>query len=368
MSLKLAEDKARHRLDEALRIANSDRLVPEKWEAITEELSGSTSKTFIAGLGIAMLAKATNKEVDPLAIKEEPHLPGSYSMRTLAEKVFVPVAHGQPVLPGQEYPAFHLGVTGPQPMNNQPYFRYSHLDEVDRHGAGRWLDVLKDALRKLKQLNEQQAVLALAAFIRCRTKVQMEHEREIEKTIGSVGDSMLLLDLLGAFVDQESTATDVPLRLQAVVGGLVKASGASVSSQGLYDPSRHAPGDVHVPDPEEPWWVSEVKARPLLHHEAQTFIEKVSEYGGIEGALIVAIHPDHQPLHRDELSSSARERSLLLCVCESMLELLAFIVAHPSAGRPAVERVSEAISAQLKAMDASAETLEEWRKLFDSRD
>ena len=360
MSITLDKDKARRRLDDAIRIANSSKTVPQEWEQITDHLSNSTSKTYIAFLGAALLAKATDGRVDPGSIKPESHRPESFSIRPLAHDVLVPASRGS------EYPPFHLGTTGPEPMNNQPFFRYSHLDDIDRHGGGPWFDVLQDAVEKVNELDEDRAVLALAAYIRRRTRVYADYRMEVEQQIGSVGDAMLLLELLEGFMTHESNAEDRPLRLQAIVGGLVRASGARVSSQRLHDPSRHAPGDVHVPDKDNPWWVAEVKNKPLSQYEAEIFVERALEYETIQGVAIIVIHPDHNPIKRSKLSDYARQHGLLICVCESMIELLSFIIAHPRADRPTVERVSEAIATQLEEMNASTDSLEEWRSLFDS--
>ena len=249
-------------------------------------------------------------------------------------------------------------------MNNQPYFRYSHLDDIDRHRAGESLDLLKEALRKLDLLCEEEAVAALAAYIRSRTAAETQYRLLIETNVGCVDDVGDLLDRIEFFLDPDSLATDRPLRLQAVVGGLVKASGATVSSQGLYDPSRHAPGDAHVPDHERPRWVAEVKSRPFSQEEAHAFIERVYEYGGIGAALIVAIDAGHKPIRRDVLGTLALDYGLLALVSESVGEVVSFLVGHPNAEIPAVRQVSEAVASQLRHMRASGETINEWTQLF----
>jgi hypothetical protein len=80
------------------------------------------SKTHIAFLGTAMLAKAVDQQADLFAVKPE-HAQGNanaFSARSLAEKVLVPVA--------AEF-GVSLGVTGREPLNNQPYFRMTRLDD-----------------------------------------------------------------------------------------------------------------------------------------------------------------------------------------------------------------------------------------------
>ena len=80
------------------------------------------SKTHIAFLGTAMIAKATRLDVDLLAIKPR-HAkgnPNAYSARSLCEKVLVPLATDL---------GFSIGVTGRQPLNNQPYFRITRVGD-----------------------------------------------------------------------------------------------------------------------------------------------------------------------------------------------------------------------------------------------
>lgn len=249
-------------------------------------------------------------------------------------------------------------------MNNQPYFRYSHLDDVERHRAGESMEILKRALRELDTLDEENAVNALAAFIRSRTLAEIEYQRLLDTRIGSAADIVDLVAALESFLDPDAPSDDRPLRLQATVGGLVRASGASVSGQSLNDPSRHAPGDAHVPDPDHPRWVAEVKARPLDSDEAHAFVSRVCEYGGIEAAWIIAIHPDHDSLPRATLREHARRYGLLVLIAESVIEMVELLVGHPTARVPAAREASEAIAIHLGEMRAGGRTIQAWKNLF----
>lgn len=203
MPIKLDLDVAEHRLRRAVQWANSDQAVPDEWTETTELVAAGSSRTLVAGLGAAILAKATNANIDPLSIKPEDSRPRSFAIRSLCEDVLVPISRG-----GQ-HPAFHLGTRGPQPMNNQPYFRYSHLDDVDRHRAGETLDQLRSALRDLDALTKKEALAALAAYVRSRTKAEETYQSLINREVPSSVELTQLLDALDGFLDPDSAGVNV---------------------------------------------------------------------------------------------------------------------------------------------------------------
>ena len=357
MPIKLDLDHAERQLRRAVQWANSDRAVPDEWTETTELVAAGTSKTLVAGLGAAILAKATNPKIDPLSIKPEDSRPRSFAIRSLCEHVLVPLSRG-----GQ-HPAFHLGTRGSQPMNNQPYFRYSHLDDVKRHRAGETLDQLRSALRDLDALTQEEALAALAAYVRSRTKAEKTYQSLINEEVPSSVELTQLLDALDGFLDPDAAGVDDrPLRLQAVVGGLIRATGVEVSTQGLYDPSRRSPGDAHVPDSENPRWAAEVKARSIDFGGAVAFLDRVREWGGIDVAWVVAIDPSHEPLDRAELATEGRARGLLVTVTESVVELVGSLLGHPQVDAGTFSDTGEAIGLQLRAMKAEGTTIQEWTK------
>src|SRR2546429_5686432 len=108
-------------MEEAVR-ASSDKSVRRHpkfidWSRQVREFSEqcrpANLKSYIAVLGNAMLAKASNPRIDVYSLKAGDKAPGAYDARRPAEKVLVPASqkHG-----------FNLGTSGPQPLNNQPFF------------------------------------------------------------------------------------------------------------------------------------------------------------------------------------------------------------------------------------------------------
>ena len=106
-----------------------------EWTSRVEQLSqlceDGVSKTHIAFLGTAMLAKSINRNADLYAIKPnlDPGNANAYSARTLCHAVLVPVAAELGI---------SIGVTGREPLNNQPYFRMTKLgDSTPVHAGGK---------------------------------------------------------------------------------------------------------------------------------------------------------------------------------------------------------------------------------------
>ena len=82
-------------------------------EAFSDLCADGKSKTHIAFLGTALIASAVDRRADLYAIKPA-HAEGNanaFSARTLSENVLVPLSAEL---------GFSIGVTGRQPLNNQP--------------------------------------------------------------------------------------------------------------------------------------------------------------------------------------------------------------------------------------------------------
>jgi SacI restriction endonuclease len=125
VSIKIDMKQARRVLEDAIVRAQGAGQPSAEWVARVRQVRSAPSKTYTPALGTALLARATNDQIDPLALKVTDH-PRSYSARTLAEKILVPTA----VEVGID-----LVTTSRQPLNNQPFFRYDRIDEMPRvHG------------------------------------------------------------------------------------------------------------------------------------------------------------------------------------------------------------------------------------------
>src|ERR1700731_1250117 len=117
--MKISKERAEETLREAFESKEQSAAI-DRWAAEVERLSAvceGAAKTHIAFLGTALLAKAVDLGVDAFAVKsvslDKSEQAGAYSARGLAHGVLVPFA--------TEF-GIDLGVSGREPLNNQPYF------------------------------------------------------------------------------------------------------------------------------------------------------------------------------------------------------------------------------------------------------
>jgi hypothetical protein len=232
-----SEKALRHANDQASSGATDADWV-SKVEALSQLCEEAGIRTHIAILGTSALAKAVCKGVDLFALKPN-HAkdnPRAYSARGLSEKVLVPISAELGI---------HIGVTGRQPLNNQPYFRMTHLDdETPVRGSSRQAFAFtKDLIREIQDdPSTTTAKRALAAFVLVRKRYQPKYS-------GPLGSVVIrpdhLAECIARFVTENS---EYGRRAQAIVAGMldVFAGPQNVVSGRINDPSRHHPGDVCV--------------------------------------------------------------------------------------------------------------------------
>ncbi|MEV6535177.1 restriction endonuclease, SacI family [Streptomyces sp. NPDC051639] len=174
MAVRFDLDAARQILNEAVGPAVEATSLPETWLHLSRSLRQEEApRTYTPALGTALLARTCDEAVDPRSIKET-HDARSYSARLLCHRVLVPASVGL---------GLDLNTTGREPLNNQPFFRYSHYDEMPRPqaGQGAYFDELNEALRLLDQHNPRECKLALMAFL----KVCLENSEYDKKALTS---------------------------------------------------------------------------------------------------------------------------------------------------------------------------------------
>ena len=160
MGLSVDLEQARAVLRAGVELAASERPVSSEWTRWTNRIDASPSRTFTVALGTALLAKATNPQIDALALKATSG-PRAYSARTVGHMVLVP---------GAVQYGYDLRARGREPLNNQPFFRYDRIDGIDRiHARARpHLPHLIAACKAINGLDTEGAKAALAAFLRVR--------------------------------------------------------------------------------------------------------------------------------------------------------------------------------------------------------
>ena len=335
-----------------------DRAWFKKVENLSELCEGGASKTHIAFLGTAMLAKAMRLDVDLRAIKPSRAKgnPRAYSARILSEKVLVPLA--------AEF-GISIGVTGRQPLNNQPYFRIAHLgDGTPVHPRGRaafdYMVELVDELQAVSTTRKAGAILA--AFMAERRRHQVRY-------VAPEGESAITPeDLAAAVCALLRDGSEGGRRAQAVVAGLMDAFAGSerVESGRINDPSRKYPGDVCVraATATESWEKAfEIRDKPVAMSDVRIFGAKCAQMG-VQEAAVVAVADDQARLDTAAVAEWSSELGIGMTLFdrwESIVDQALFWAGDPKpvAARRAVRRIHE----RLIRVEASPRAVALWAQL-----
>lgn len=273
--------------------ATSPRTVPDAWASRAIEIGRSPSRTYVAALLTAALARATTSEVDAQWLKVTGD-PRSYSARTLCHQVLVPAS---------DLLGFSLGATGREPLNNQPFFRYDRIDGMERVRKGSQVhrDLLVGAVNELNRLDQDDALAAFAAILRTRLPVSSERVtlRPAEVSYARLVDAIerLLLD------DAEQGR-----RAQAVVAAAFDLIFDVVRVERVNSPSRHFPGDVVALIDDLPAVSAEARQKPVKDDDVHRFVRAL-ERADIGRGMIVALAPNPDLSSRAALERWARQEA-----------------------------------------------------------
>jgi len=275
MGLTLDKKRARKQLEQALRLARSDAPVPAAWTDRTERVARFEDKTCLVVLGTALLATATDDTVDALTLKTRAGNK-AYSARGLAHDVLVPASIEC---------GFDLRTTGREPLNNQPFFYSDRVDAMPRVKHPDEIQYLVECLEAVHYLREDEAVQALAAFLRHRIAAK---EQAVPVDLGHTSADLIRLnDACAHFL---SRSAESGKRAQALVAAAFDLVFDDVRTARVFDPSRKLPGDVQAFHKLEPVIAVEVRAKPVTYSDAVHFVRAVAAAGfphamiaGLEG-------------------------------------------------------------------------------------
>lgn len=261
-----------------------------------------------------------------------------------------------------------IGVTGREPLNNQPYFRIIRLgDETPVHAKGltgfNYTVELVDELQSVSTTPAARA--ALAAFIAERRRHQVRY-------VASEGESSITPEgLVAAVCALLQDGAEGGRRAQAVVAGLMDAFAGPerVESGRVNDPSRKRPGDVCVRAITAPgqWEKAfEIRDKPVAASDVRIFGAKCAEMG-VQEAAVVAVADEQAPLDTDALAEWSSELGIgitLFTRWESIVDQALFWAGDP---KPVVaRRAVKYIHNRLIKAEASSSTVELWVQLTGS--
>lgn len=308
MGITIKRDRLQLVLENAVALAESDTELPELWLGRVERISDSPFGTYIAALGTALLAKASDSRIDALTIKSKAG-PHAYSMRGVA-KVLAERAG--------DY-GYHLGVTGPEPLNNQPWFGSSRVDRITNlHPEAKPFH--RDLVRYLSDLNrlsEEESLRALAAFIRLRLTYGQEEKARAGSLRATGGASFVdLVEIVETFVLNDSEGGR---RGQALVAAVLDLAHDEVDLAAINDPRIF---DVLVRGQGAETLGVDVKQKPV-DEAAVTHLAREAAARSVDKVLMVALAPDQRPLDRPRLFEiCSEEHGVLAGVYEGVPELL----------------------------------------------
>lgn len=336
-------------------------LGPKVWRDNVERLSklciDGKAITHIAFLGTILLARSVNRHADVKWIKpaHAKDAPNAFSARTLSEKVLVPVAAELGI---------HIGATGPQPLNNQPYFRMTYLgDDTPVHSKARpAFEYMMQLVQEIEQMDEVDARDALRAYI----SVRMGHAPKYAPAAGTSALSReALIKAITGFVGEDSEGGK---RAQAVVAGLLDVAFGEdrIITDRINSPSRRYPGDVCVladADSDEIERAFEVKDKPITTTDIQIFGRKCLEFAVRETAYVMVANAQ-QELDEKRIYSWAQDLGLGLTLYPQWPPLVQQClfwgrVPSPDGAVDAVRRIRQ----RLITIEASPDSVERWERL-----
>ncbi|MUL41634.1 restriction endonuclease, SacI family [Streptomonospora sp. PA3] len=370
--LQVNKAKARENFLTALEQATSGGPLPEEWVERSRQVGRSSSMTHTPILGTALLAKATNRDVDALALQRNIHR--GYSARGLAKEVLVPlcVEHG-----------IDLRTKGAEPLNNQPFFAQPKIikelvPETDPT-ARKELEYLIACLEKADFLEGEDAVAALAAFLRVRIE-DGDKATLLELEAGQLG----LYELAQLSTEFINVNREGGRRGQAFVAACLDVMfPGKVRADAINDPSRRVPGDVAVEAavtssgdtigaadiaarPSAGIVLSaEAKQKPVTPSEVLQFVERLAA-AGIDKGVYAALDPNQPDLGTRVLSQKSLERNgVLLQIVTEPRELLELAIQwSPKPIRESLHEFPQLLVLRLKDFHCGRNSQEEWAEML----
>ncbi|KAB2912693.1 MAG: restriction endonuclease, SacI family [Hyphomicrobiaceae bacterium] len=356
--VRIDKDRARQILWEEAAKALAG-YIDRTWEASIVSLSDAcegASKTHIAALGTAILAKCTNPAVDVFALKASVGDRG-YSARSLAKDVLAPNARELDI---------NIGATGPEPLNNQPYFHESTIsrDMNVKGNAAKAVSILCDVLDRLQALpDEASARAALRAYIAVRRRYGPRYSKTIDLTLDVTIDELIARVI--AFVSADSEGGR---RAQAIVAALMDLiSGVDrVKARRINDPSRTVPGDVAVRTDDDDGWerTLEVRDKPVSREDLIILASRAAD-AGVGEAIMVAVAAGQPQIAIAEPRAWAAQRGVSLTLFTEWDTLIRQVLLWaPTPALEAARHLPNLVQERLIALEVPEATVASWGAMF----
>lgn len=330
----------------------------ESWVNQISELSckSEKAKTMIAMLGTAILAKATEITVDVFSLKVGDEKDGNtYSARALCKEV---LAANSSAL------GINLGVTGREPLNNQPFFGKDRITrEMNVHRSSqKAFDALFEILMRVNDIKtERQARIALRSFICARrTKSTSAFAANIPNSGIAISE---LIEKVAKYVDNDGEGGKCA---QAIVAGILDLSYGNdlVIAKRINDPSRRMAGDIGVLSGRKDGLfqkVFEVRDKPITLGDIDKFIDSCIRHKSFK-ASVVAVNAKQDPIDRISALRKAENRNIHLRIYLTWDEFIHETLFWSQTSDAASSNALEIITKRLCHYEVSENGLNRWIK------
>jgi hypothetical protein len=312
MTVSLRAADMEQALESAYLLANSDGALPAQWLARAEQLGNSPSVAFIAAVGSVMLAKATDPRIDALVIQKREGSAGAFSLRGPA-KVLGTRRHAY---------GYDIGSTSDRdPINHGTLIGSTRWDvALHRIEAGHkaFFQVILQWLRDVNGLTKEEALQALAAYIRVRQAVVPGAAvSQLPTRLTNAPALADLVDVLEGFVSADA---EEGARGMALAAAAFRSAGLEASL-----PSRNDPRRIDVPIQRNGMLViaSEVKQEATTEAVADTLARDTASTRA-RRALLAILRPGVLVRFDREsvIQRAEREHGVVLRVTDGVRPLL----------------------------------------------
>lgn len=359
MAITFKHALAKDFLREQAKIAsenNSDLFWLEEIERLSSLCEAGCPKTHIAFLGAALLAKALNQKVDLYAIKptQRPDNPNAFSARSLAHSVLVPLSAELGI---------HLGVTGREPLNNQPYFRMKWLnDDTPIRADGRQaFDLVLGLIERLSAHTRDEALSALRSFIVVRMRYQPRYgtlDGDIEISPSK------LIECIQALSKNFSEGGKVAQAIAAGVLDVIEGMDF-IESGRINDPDRRFPGDVCVKSQDGSAYLKafEVRDKPVSLSDIHIFGKKCVDMGVREAAVLM-VNEKQRKIDQQGLSEWAQGYGIGVTLFYGWAEFVNQVLFWTDEPKPDAAKIAiKTIHDRLIQVEASPNAVASWKVL-----
>ncbi len=312
VAIRLDKGDLERELDRALRDALGKGPTPPLWiqrvEWLGQFAEDAAGKTYVAALGAALLAKATDQRVDSLTQSAKAG-PTGYSLRSVAEFL-------QEKVRGR----VHLGTLSKWPLNNSPFLRGPHRIDHFTAVSGHTRQAYDEFVRWLDELNGYDAAkahAALVAFLRVRAELQ-RRESAAAKATARIGPARSLEELVAALQVFVAEDPEGGGRGQAIVAAVLDCAYPDVE----VIPKNHpAPFDVRRKGKPPPL-ACEVKQQTVSVGDVLELARRAAA-AEAPHAIYASLHPEQPALPVDRLRADALQaHGVLIDVCSDVRELV----------------------------------------------